>query len=226
MKKRKQSFLHLVTLLAFLALICAGVFWAIHQQSAPTADAQDGPTALELEDLTPLSVPLLPDEACSTAAQEMVEQLPDSPIIARVEATSSSMSHDGAMVQRFYVVDVYAGEGLQNGDLIWLTSSQWKLPESPTSGHLQTGYVNLPQNNWEYLVFLQGQRMSSSPSTNSLSTSSGTISPLPPFSAVPIGTQRWRKARETRFCTRKHAGMNFAPRPSRAWTPSWRPSTR
>ena len=108
MKKRKQSFLHLVTLLAFLALICAGVFWAIHQQSAPTADAQDGPTALELEDLTPLSVPLLPDEACSTAAQEMVEQLPDSPIIARVEATSSSMSHDGAMVQRFYVVDVYA----------------------------------------------------------------------------------------------------------------------
>ena len=50
MKKRKQSFLHLVTLLAFLALICAGVFWAIHQQSAPTADAQDGPTALELED--------------------------------------------------------------------------------------------------------------------------------------------------------------------------------
>ena len=106
--------------------------------------------------MTPLSVPLLPDEACSTAAQEMVEQLPDSPIIARVEATSSSMSHDGAMVQRFYVVDVYAGEGLQNGDLIWLTSSQWKLPESPTSGHLQTGYVNLPQNNWEYLVFLQG----------------------------------------------------------------------
>lgn len=156
MKKRKQSFLHLVTLLAFLALIGAGVFWAIHQRSAPTADAQDGPTALELEDLTPLSVPLLPDEACSTAAQEMVEQLPDSPIIARVEATSSSMSHDGAMVQRFYVVDVYAGEGLQNGDLIWLTSSQWNLPESPTSGHLQTGYVNLPQNNWEYLVFLQG----------------------------------------------------------------------
>lgn len=156
MKKRKQSFLHLVTLLAFLALMCAGVFWAIQQQFAPNADAQDGPTALTLDDLTPLSVPLLSDEACSTAAQEMVEQLPDSSIIARVEATSSSMSHDGAMVQRFYVVDVYAGEGLQNGDLIWLTSSHWSLPESPTSDTLQTGYVNLPQNNWEYLVFLQG----------------------------------------------------------------------
>lgn len=156
MKKRKQSFLHLVTLLAFLALMCAGVFWAIQQQFAPNADAQDGPTALTLDDLTPLSVPLLSDEACSAAAQEMVEQLPDSPIIARVEATSSSMSHDGAMVQRFYVTDVYAGEGLQPGDLIWLTSSHWSLPESPTSDTLQTGYVNLPQNNWEYLVFLQG----------------------------------------------------------------------
>lgn len=156
MKKRKQSFLHLVTLLAFLALMCAGVFWAIQQQFAPNADAQDGPTALTLDDLTPLSVPLLSDEACSAAAQEMVEQLPDSPIIARVSAWSSAMSYDGAMVQRFYVTDVYAGEGLQPGDLIWLTSSHWSLPESPTSDTLQTGYVNLPQNNWEYLVFLQG----------------------------------------------------------------------
>lgn len=154
MKQRKNSFLHLVTLLAFLALVCAGVFWAIQQQSAP--NAQDGPTALTLDDLTPLSVPLLSDEACSTAAQEMVEQLPNSPIIARVSACSSSMSLNGAMVQRFHVVEVYAGEGLQPGDLIWLTSSQWSLPESPTSDTLQTGYINLPQNNWEYLVFLQG----------------------------------------------------------------------
>lgn len=156
MKKTKQSFLHLVTLLAFLALMCAGVFWAIRQQFAPNANAQDGPTALTLEDLTPLSVPLLSDEACSTAAQEMVAQLPNSPIIARVSAWSSSMSYDGAMVQRFYVTDVYAGEGLQPGDLIWLTSSHWSLPESPTSDTLQTGYVNLPQNSWKYLVFLQG----------------------------------------------------------------------
>ena len=150
MKKR------LLPLLAFVVLVFGGLFWATQQQSAPTAQTQGEPTALELDDLTPLSVPLLPDEACSTAAQEMVEQLPDSPIIARVSAWSSAMSYDGAMVQRFYVTDVYAGEGLQPGDLIWLTSSHWSLPESPTSDTLQTGYVNLPQNNWEYLVFLQG----------------------------------------------------------------------
>ena len=156
MKQRKHSFLHLVTLLAFLALLFAGLFWSIQQKSAHNADAHNEPTALTLDDLTPLSVPLLSDEACSTAAQEMVEQLPNSPIIARVSACSSSMSLNGAMVQRFDVVEVYAGEGLQPGDLIWLTSSQWSLPESPTSDTLQTGYVNLPQNNWEYLVFLQG----------------------------------------------------------------------
>lgn len=156
MKQKKHSFWHLVTLLAVLALMCAGVFWAVQQQSVPIPFLQSEPTALELDDLTPLSVPLLSDEACSTAAQEMVEQLPGSPIIARVRAHSSSMSHAGAMVQRFYVTEVYAGEGLQPGDLIWLTSSQWSLPDSPTSGTLHTGYVNLPQNNWEYLVFLQG----------------------------------------------------------------------
>ena len=140
--------------LILLVLVCAGLFWIIQRQQPPIPET-DAPTPLKLNDLTSLSVSLLPDDACSTAAQEMVDQLPNSSIIARVSATSSPMSLSGTMVQRFYILDVYAGEGLQKGDLIWLTSSQWKIQQPQASGHLQSGYVNLPQNNWDYLVFLK-----------------------------------------------------------------------
>lgn len=143
--------------LVLLVLVCAGLFWAIRQQQSPTIQT-DAPTTLELDDLTPLSVSLLSEEACSTAAQEMVAQLPDSPIIARVTATSSPMSYGSNMVQRFYVNEVYAGEGLEEYALIWLTSPQWKVQQTQASGNLQTGYVNLPQDHYEYLVFLQDRQ--------------------------------------------------------------------
>lgn len=154
MKKNIRS---IAVALVVLVLVCAGLFWAIRPQPSPAIQTSD-PTALELEDLTPLSVPLLSEEACSTAAQEMVSQLPDSPIIAQVSSASAPMSYGSDMVQRFYVDAVYAGEGLEAHTLIWLTSSQWQIQKTQTSGSLQTGYVNLPQNHYEYLVFLQDRQ--------------------------------------------------------------------
>lgn len=137
----------ILALLVLLAAVGFGIFWVSRRQ-AQTA------TPIPLDDLTPLSVSLLPDDTCAAAAQEMVEQLPNSPIIARVSAASSPMSCGSAMIQRFYVNEVYAGEGLEEHALIWLTSAQWNILRDREPPGLQSGYVNLPQNNWEYLVFL------------------------------------------------------------------------
>ena len=137
----------ILALLVLLVVVGFGIFWVIRRQAQTL-------TPLQLDDLTPLSVSLLPDDTCAAAAREMVKQLPNSPIIARVSADSSPMSRGSALVQRFYVREVYAGEGLEEHTLIWLTSGQWNILEDREPAGLQSGYVNLPQRNWEYLVFL------------------------------------------------------------------------
>lgn len=137
----------ILALLVLLVVVGFGILWVSRRQTQTA-------TPLQLDDLTPLSVSLLPDDACAAAAQEMVDQLPNSPIIARVSASSSPMSYGSAMIQRFYVREVYAGEGLEEHALIWLTSAQWNILGNQEPPGLQSGYVNLPQNNWEYLVFL------------------------------------------------------------------------
>ncbi len=137
----------ILALLVLLVVVGFGIFWVIRRQAQT-------PTPLQLDDLTPLSVSLLPDDTCTAAAREMVEQLPNSPIIARVSASSSPISRGSALIQRFYVREVYAGEGLEEHTLIWLTSGQWNILRDREPPGLQSGYVNLPQNNWDYLVFL------------------------------------------------------------------------
>ena len=137
----------ILALLVLLVVVGFGIFWVIRRQAQT-------PTPLQLDDLTPLSVSLLPDDTCTAAAREMVEQLPNSPIIARVSASSSPISRGSALIQRFYVREVCAGEGLEEHTLIWLTSGQWNILRDREPPGLQSGYVNLPQNNWDYLVFL------------------------------------------------------------------------
>ena len=101
----------ILALLVLLVVVGFGIFWVIRRQAQTL-------TPLQLDDLTPLSVSLLPDDTCAAAAREMVEQLPNSPIIARVSASSSPISRGSALVQRFYVREVYAGEGLEEHTLI------------------------------------------------------------------------------------------------------------
>lgn len=99
----------------------------------------------------------LPEEAGFYACQIMEQQLPASPIIARVTPTSPQVPMFYISRQKFQVLDVFAGDTLTVGEEIWIATQRWSVLPGENSRHLQCGFVNYPQQGREYLVFLSGE---------------------------------------------------------------------
>ena len=138
-------------LLFLAAVVGLGIFGAVKRQTYTD-------TTAPADYLDRLAVSLLGDEGCEIAARQMVEQLPQSSIIARVTPTSQLVPQFYSCKQRFYVEQVYAGEGLENSDMIWITDPEWcVLPWGDGYGILCCGFVNPPRMSQNYLVFLSGE---------------------------------------------------------------------
>lgn len=56
--------------------------------------------------------------------------------------------------QKVRVEEVYAGNGLQKGDEIYLTSSQWRIVVELQPSALECSFVNIMKEGKEYLVFV------------------------------------------------------------------------
>lgn len=138
-------------LLFLLAVVGCGIFGAQKRQTYPDITAPS-------DYLDRLAVFRLSDDGCTKAAQQMVEQLPNSPIIALVTPTSQPVPQFYSYKQRFFVDRVYTGEGLEESDMIWITDPEWcVLPWGDGYGNISCGFVNPPQMSQKYLVFLSGE---------------------------------------------------------------------
>lgn len=139
----------LIPLILILLVVGFGLFGAMHRSTYTDLTAQpnyiqDFMVAELYADLT--------EDACQFQAQE----LPNSPIIARVTPTSELEPLFYAARQQFLVQEVFAGEGLQAGQTIWIGGTDWCSLPGRNPDSVECGYVNIPQKGREYLAFLSG----------------------------------------------------------------------
>ena len=100
----------------------------------------------------------LSGEMCADACQYAAQELPKSPIIARVTPTEELEPLCRAARQKFQVLQVFKGEGLTPGDTIYIGKEHgWSILPNSNPSSLEYGYTNAPQPGREYLVFLSGQ---------------------------------------------------------------------
>lgn len=99
----------------------------------------------------------LHESLCENTCQLMAQDLPNSPIIARVTPTGELEPLYYTSRQPFLVQEVFAGESLQAGQVIWIGGSAGAVLPGGNPDSVECGYVNLPQPGREYLVFLSGQ---------------------------------------------------------------------
>lgn len=100
----------------------------------------------------------LSGEMCTDACQYAAQELPKSPIIARVTPTEELEPLCRAARQKFQVLQVFKGEGLTPGDTIYIGKEHgWSILPNSNPSSLEYGYTNAPQPGREYLVFLSGQ---------------------------------------------------------------------
>ena len=86
----------------------------------------------------------------------MNEYLPQAPYILRVEVLEDLEVLFGEAQQKVSVKQVYAGEGLEVGQEIYLTHSGWSISfVEPYS--IERQYVNIMDVGREYLVFVNGE---------------------------------------------------------------------
>lgn len=104
------------------------------------------------------SVAELPDNLCADACQYAAQELPKSPIIARVTPIDELEPLYRASRQKFQVLQVFEGEGLTPGDTIYIGKEHgWCVLPNSTPSSLEYGFSNVPQPGREYLVFLSGE---------------------------------------------------------------------
>lgn len=85
--------------------------------------------------------------------EHLLSELPNCQYILRVKAVSGVDYRYGVGRQKVEVLEVFEGKGIQTGAVIYITSPSWHLIlyEEPKS--VERGFVNVLNEDYEYLVF-------------------------------------------------------------------------
>lgn len=83
----------------------------------------------------------------------MRQSLPDAPIILRVEVTGEIEHYFGVSRQRAVICDVFAGDGLEKGEEVYIFSDHWQINIDEEVHSIERGFVNIMEVGAEYLVF-------------------------------------------------------------------------
>lgn len=97
------------------------------------------------------------DTTCAMSCEIMRESLDDSPIIAQVTCTGDVEHLFYASQQPVTISKVFKGEGLREGNEIYLTSRRWRLLVQEDFRAIERGFVNVMKPGAEYLVFITEQ---------------------------------------------------------------------
>lgn len=139
----------LIPFILILVVVGFGIFGAMHRSTYTHLTAQP-------DYIQNFMVAELHEEAAQDTCRFQAQNLPNSPIIARVTPTSELEPQCYTSRQQFLVQEVFAGDGLQAGQVIWIGDIAGAVLPGGTPDSVECGYVNLPQKGQEYLVFLSG----------------------------------------------------------------------
>lgn len=139
----KRKLLYFFTVCIYLAAMAFGI---VKRQTYTDLAKQENY-------LEQVLVAELPEKLTELTCAAMNQNLPDSAIILRVEATGGIEFVYGAGRQKVVIQQVYAGDELEKGEEIYLFSGAWSLVAEKNEHAIERKFVNIMEVGTEYLVF-------------------------------------------------------------------------
>lgn len=102
-----------------------------------------------------IEVAEITEDLAKIACTAMSKSLPSAPIILRVEVTGEIDHLFTVDRQRAVIRQVYAGDGLETGEEIYVFSRHWQLALGGYHDSIERGFVNVMEVGTEYLVFAE-----------------------------------------------------------------------
>lgn len=99
------------------------------------------------------------EEACLYTLSEMREALPQAPVIVRVRPTAEIEYMFSTARQSFVVTELINGEGLSEGEEIYLISDRWRAIVREGQRFIERGFINFPELGSEYLAFISDEEV-------------------------------------------------------------------
>ena len=139
--------MRILTAVTMVVLIGAAAFGLVKRQTYTDLCSEENylDRLYVAEAISPLT-----ENSCS----DLEQVLPGVPYILRVSPTGEFENLFATSRQKVQIEEVYAGNGLQKGDEIYLTSSQWRIVVELQPSALECSFVNIMKEGKEYLVFL------------------------------------------------------------------------
>ncbi len=137
----------------FPALVLAltvgvGIFGWVNRQSYTDVTSQP-------DYLDQFAVAEMSEERCVNTCPELEGTLPEAPLILRVTPVGELEPQFNLYLIPFRVEAVYAGDDLAVGDEIWVgRQSSGLIIERDGGRYAELGFVNVPEQGREYLIFL------------------------------------------------------------------------
>lgn len=138
----------LFPVLVLALTVGVGIFGGINRQSYTDVTSQPGY-------LSQFAVAEMSETRCLNTCPELEAILPEAPIILRVTPIGELEPQFGLYLLPFRIEEVYAGEDLSIGDEIWVgQQSRGLIVEREGGRYAELGFVNVPEQGREYLIFL------------------------------------------------------------------------
>ncbi len=137
----------IVTMAAFLLAACYGIF-----EKRTYTDITRDASYLET-----VYVAEIPENFALSCCEELRRILPEAPIVMKVSAVGELEHLARTSRQRVKVEAVFQGEGVREGEELYLTESRWNLYPNLYGFSMDRGFVNLMDTGQPYLVFVEGQ---------------------------------------------------------------------
>ncbi len=139
----KKSILIILTM---LLIIAAGVFGIVKRRTYTNIIQEDNY-------MDKLQVAEIPGDIAIEVCKNMKKTLPNLSIILKVRFLDEVEYLFGTSRQKICVQKVYAGEDIEVGDEFYISADLKIIMEEELSA-AELGFVNLPRQDYDYLVFL------------------------------------------------------------------------
>lgn len=147
-----------ITVRVTLVLVLAAAVFGIYKRQTYT-DVSKITSYMDM-----LAVAEIPEGFAVRECEELKQSLPDSPFILKVSAVGAIENLFHVSRQKVKVEQVYQGQGIEEGEEIYILSDRWRLNISVDSSSgpstMSRGFVNVMREGEEYLIFLSEQCVS------------------------------------------------------------------
>lgn len=143
----RKRFIKIYCCVITVALIAAAV-WGILAKGTYTD------VTSEENYLDEFMVAEMSEASCAIACEDMYSTLNDSPIIIQVTEAGEIEHLFNQSQQPVIVSKVFRGEGINEGDEIYLTSDRWSIILNDSLRSLERGFVNVLKEGATYLAFI------------------------------------------------------------------------